>query len=159
MMQIGKSYRPSRGFLISLGLIFLAGYFLFYFEVYRDVAFVCENTASAKGYYQWRDGSMSEEWYKTSSIDLFMREHYPNQLQHRWTSYRGSGKNVFGLTTVFSHGFPGPILRFGPKTLDRYMSTIDDSQKKSLYDLFASTNRGAIGAKVIEIQEKVWEME
>lgn len=156
MTQTAKSYCPSNGFLISLGLIFIVVYFIFYHEVYRDKAFICENTASEKGYRQWPDGYISDEWYKTSSIELFMLEHYPNQLQHRWTSFRGDGKNVFGITMRFSHGFPGPIMQF--YSLDRYMSKIDDSQKKALYDLFVGTNMDAIRIKVIELEKQVDKM-
>ena len=80
-----------------------------------------------------------------------MREHYPSKLQQQWTSYQGTGRNIFGMAILHGHGRPGPIILLNDDILAVYIEKIDDSQKKALYELFASENEPAIDAKVTEI--------
>ena len=89
-----------------------------------------------------------------SPLERFMREHYPKEMVHRWKCYASTEGNFFGFTRRGGHGMPGPVIRLSDKVLVRYMGTVADSEKKALYDLFASTNRPAIEAKVDEIFEK-----
>ncbi len=156
MEERRKSYRFSRRLKISVWLIvFVLMLVLFSVRAYQDWAYICENTASRKGYRVWWGGWESGHWYQASALELFMREHYPNELTHRWTSYAGTGKNIFGFVLLRSHGRPGPILGLRPDTLTEYFSMIDNPQKKALYDLFARGDKQAIDAEVEKIFEQV----
>ena len=88
-----------RRYKIGIGIIaFLAFlYFLGTFQAYRDWVFICENTASTKGHTEWFFGKETFQWYEKSVFEDFLRENYPDvNIEHRWTSIAGTGRNIFG---------------------------------------------------------------
>ena len=123
--------------------------------IYQDWAFICENTGSRKGYREWFIGIKSNRWYRASALEQFMGKHYPNELNYNWCSYMGTKKTVFGQPTCREHGSPGPLISFPTDIFTAYIERIDNSQKKALYNLFASGNESAIEAKLAEISSQM----
>jgi hypothetical protein len=106
--------------------------------VRTDWAFICENTGSRYGYIQWRSGKQTGNWYKASPLEKFMKEKHPEKLQHRWTSYAGTGKDIFGKSLSWGHGFPGPIKYLDMRIMETYFAKISGTEKLQLYEEFAS---------------------
>lgn len=151
-----ERYRFSICFVVSLTVIGLVVILvLSNLQVYRDWAFICENTASRKGYRYWFNGMETGYWYKESPLESFMREKHSDQLANRWTSYAGTGKNIFGVSMLFGHGRPGPILRLDDKVFADYFVSLSDQEKLELYVLFSTGDEKEISDKVTEIWEKV----
>jgi hypothetical protein len=123
--------------------------------VYRDCAFVCENTGSRKGYCESFFGWKTNNWYEASALETFMQEHYPEELKHRWISYMGTGKNLFGVAVSSRHGRPGPILTFPRDMFEYYVHNSDDQKIRSLYELLDTGNVAAIEAKLDQITKEL----
>lgn len=123
--------------------------------VARDWAFICENTGSRKGYRDWGTGTRDSEWYRRSELEAFMLEHYPSELEHRWTSYAATGKTLFGHAVTGGHGQPGEVLSLKLRWLNAWVRRHSHEDVRNLYDLFASDDEAAIHAKTLEIVEEV----
>ena len=122
-------------------------------QVCRDWAFICENTGSRKGYREWNNGRRSGHWYRESRLEQFMRKEHPSDLVNRWTSYAGTGKDLFGQPTLFGHGFPGPILHVPAEFLDRYVDALDNQAKLDLYRVLVSGPPEKVESEI----RKVWD--
>lgn len=125
-------------------------------EIYRDYAFICENTGSHKGYRQWCFGGRKQEWYSKSELEEFMLARHPTELKHRWTSYSGTGKNILGQSIRFGHDFPtvGTVI-MRQSWFGSYVVNLDDQAKLDLYRALASGNRNVIEAEEKKIEEAV----
>jgi hypothetical protein len=132
-------------------------------QIYRDWAFICENTGSQKGYRQWCIGLRSASWYRESRLEQFMRKEHPSELANRWTSYAGTGKNILGQPVFFGHERPGPILGVPAEFLDRYVDGLDDQAKLNLYHVFASGTPEAVEGEIAKAWDQAmaqgWEMQ
>ncbi len=130
-------------------------------QVCRDWAFICENTGSRKGYREWNSGVRSGHWYRESRLEQFMRKEHPLDLVNRWTSYAGTGKDIFGRPTLFGHGRPGPILRVPPEFLDRYVDGLDNQAKLDLYCVLVSGPPEKVDSEMAKIWDRaiaeLWE--
>jgi len=141
------------GILFALLVVFL----LLLGEVCCDVASICENTGSRKGYREWFLGTRTlylgktGVWYQQSELERFMKAKHPAVLQYRWTSHMGTGRNILGMVISRGHGRPGPILNFSPELLDECVRRLDDAEKKALYDDFSSGNRQRIERAVEKV--------
>ena len=122
--------------------------------VCRDWAFICENTGSRKGHREWFFGHCTGHWYKRSALEVFVSERYPSELEHRWTSYAGTGRSILGRGVLAGHGYPGPILQLRIEWLDQHVRHLDDRERRALYDLFRSRDWDKIES---EIRDKVEE--
>ncbi len=123
-------------------------------SVYHVRGYVCVNTGSSRGYREWFWGTETGQWYRQSSLESFMRSNYPNELELKWVSYQGTGVNCFGQAMSHGHGMPGPIISFVPNNvLDQYVDSLDDPERKAMYDLFVSGDGEAIEQKVLAIYE------
>jgi hypothetical protein len=112
-------------------------YILGGFQAYRDWGFVCENTGSTKGHREWFFEKKTGYWYKKSALEDFMLEKYPDRLKHRWTSYKGTGKNIFGRAMLRGHGRPGAI--GGTEIfLEDWVQKNEPEDILALYELLAS---------------------
>lgn len=80
-----------------------------------------------------------------------MSTNHPDELQHRWTSYAGTGKNIFGMVRLRGHGQPGPILLIRSETLDEHVRGLDDAGKKALYEVFRSGDADRIEREIDRI--------
>jgi hypothetical protein len=131
-------------------------------QVCRDWAFICENTGSQKGYRQWTMGLQSGHWYRESRLEQFMRKEHPSELANRWTSYAGTGKDMFGRSIRFGHERPGPIIHVPAEFLDRYVSGLDDQAKLDLYRILVSAPPDQIKGEMAKVWDRaiaeVWEM-
>jgi hypothetical protein len=141
--------RPAKRLVIAAGLAAVAAavFFLAGFQVCRDWAFICEHTGSRKGHREWFFGGRSGDWYEESKLETFVKAR-PGGVEHRWTSYAGTGKNIFGRSLLHGHGMPGPILQLRMEWLDAYVEHLDDGEKMRLYELFKSGDNEAIEKEV-----------
>ena len=143
----------SRRIAYSLIIIALVAFIIASFPLYvcRDWAFICENTGSHKGYRQWTFGPKTGHWYKKSALEQFMETADPNALSHRWTSYAGTGKNIFGRSVLFGHGRPGAILNLPFDVLDQWVRYNKPEDIRQLYELLASDDQKKIYDRINEI--------
>jgi len=139
---------------LAAGLGLLIVLLLLPLQVCRDRAFVCENTGSHKGYRQWCIGVRSGAWHHESQLERFMRQQHPSELENRWTSYEGTGRNLLGRPVRFGHGFPRLGMMMMTKgVFDRYVDTLDDAAKLDLYHVLVSGDREAIQAEEKKIAD------
>ena len=124
---------------IGIGLIvfFVSLCILVNVQAYRDWRFVCENTGSSKGHKELLFGIRTGDWYEKSALEGFMLEKHPDELKHRWTSYAGIGKNIFGRPLLNGHGNPGAILVITP-FLEDWVQSSKPEDILALYELLAS---------------------
>jgi hypothetical protein len=122
--------------------------------IYRDWAFVCENTGSRKGYRQWVFGLKTGHWYERSPMEDFIQSEAPYAFVHRWTSYAGTGKNVFGKAILFGHGRPGAIMTLDHEVLRKWIRKNDSETVRQFYDLLVSDNQKEIEKQVMEIWQE-----
>lgn len=134
--------------LAVIALCCLAAYGL---QAYRDWAFICTNTGSRKGHREWFFGSETDQWYRQSALERFMRSKHPDDLRHQWVSYAGTGKNIFSMALLYGHGRPGPITLIRPELLDEHIGSLTDAEKRSLYDLLVSGDPDEIKKKIEQI--------
>jgi len=135
-------------------VILLAVFASLTFVAYRDWAFLSETTGSRKGYRQWFFGLKTGHWYQRSNVETFIQAKFPNELQHRWTSYAGTGKNIYGARLLYGHGMPGPVRNLPLDFLDRWFDPLPESEKKAFYDLLVTGDAEAIQQKVKAIVEE-----
>ena len=82
-----------------------------------------------------------------------MRSQYPTEFQQDWVSYAGTGRNIFGGATLTGHGRPGPIVLLKTEAIDDYCRVVSDTEKRRLYDVFASGDE----VKIRELSEQIIE--
>jgi hypothetical protein len=123
-------------------------------QVCRDWAFVCENTVSHKGYRQWPLGIKTGQWYKKSPLETFLKTKAPDTIVHRWTSYAGTGKNMYGRATLFGHASPGAVLQLTPEVLGSYVERHPPEDVRDLYTLLVSDDEQEIARKVDDIWDE-----
>jgi hypothetical protein len=128
-------------------------------DVCSDRGFICENTGSRKGYRQWIFGLKTGHWYKKSPLEQFIARHDADALVHRWTSYAGTGKNVFGMSIVHGHGCPGAVYEIDHDIQKRWIARQSPEDVRKLYDLLVSDDQDAIGERVTGIWKEVLEYE
>lgn len=124
---------------IGVGVIvlFISLYLLGSVQAYRDRAFICENTGSSRGHREWLFEIETGHWYEKSALEDFMLDKYPDNLKHRWTSYRGTGKNIFGQALLRGHGRPGAALSM-KSILEDWIQKNEPEDILALYELLAS---------------------
>jgi len=120
---------------------------LFSTEVYRDWGFICANTGSRRGHRDWLGTFETSHWYKESELESFIKKNYPSEFKHRWTSYEGTGRNIFGTAVLRGHGRPGAILQLSPELL----VGMSDTDKKQLYDLLVQGDPKVIRARIEQL--------
>lgn len=125
--------------------------------VYRDWAFVCENTRSHKAYRQWFFGLRTGESYKKSTLEEFIQKNYPDLLEHRWTSVKGTGKNIIGIPILYGHGRPGPITKIPPEVFDEWIQESEPKEVLQLYILLSSNETKEAKYQRIEEIFEEWE--
>lgn len=123
--------------------------------VCRDWGYICEYTGSRKGYRQWWLGIRTGAWYKESALETFMQRNFAGELEHRWTSYAGTGRNIFGQAVLVGHGMPGPIRELPPDILAAYSTNASPSEIKQLYDIMKSGSDADKKAKAQQVWERV----
>lgn len=139
--------------ILGVGTVLALFAFTFASVAYRDWAFICENTGSRKGYREWFFGLQTRHWDNPSAIETFMEDKFPDTLEHRWTSYAGTGRNVFGVKFLYGHSRPGPVIYVSQDMLDKWFTQLADDQKKAFYDLLVSGDYQAVKQKVESIYD------
>ena len=121
---------------------------------YRDWAFICENTGSRNGYRQWVFGIKTSRWYKKSPMENFIQSEAPDALVHRWTSFAGTGKNIFGKAILYGHGRPGAIIQLDHEVLRKWIRKNDTETVRQFYDLLVSDDQKEIEKQVMDIWQE-----
>jgi hypothetical protein len=117
---------------------------------YREWAFVNEATGSRKGFTEWALGFVTSEWYEPTELEAFAKEK-EIAFEENWVSYRGDGKNIFGMTVLRGHGRPSRILNIEPEHLDRYTKDVNEQDKKKLIAIFKEGDATDIDSEVMKI--------
>ena len=129
------------------------------FNAYTVFGYVCENTGSRKGHREWFFGLQTGAWYYESPLETFMKQAHPNQLTHRWTSYAGTGKNIFGQSMSYGHGrSPLVALRWTPN-LEDYFATLSTERKEEFYRIFTTGDFATVRSTVDELVEASMSLE
>lgn len=108
---------------------------------YTDSAFICENTGSRMGYREWPLGIRTNEWYRESKLENYIKNSHAEMLQHRWTSYAGRGSSLVPALVCNGHGRPGPIYFIRPETFDAQVDASSDQERVAIYQALSSGNR------------------
>ena len=124
--------------LLIAGLMFLAA---LPFQMCRDWALVCETTGSHQGYRQWFTGHRTGQWYEKSHLEEFMEQQYPAELEHRWVSYSGTGRNILGQAILFGHGRPNDTLSFCIGPLSTVMWTASTTRASGHFTMSSPPGR------------------
>lgn len=145
---------------LVFGLVFLAILVVLLLAVFgvwicRDWAFVCEHTGSRKGYRQWRLGLKTGHWTMKSPLEAFVEAQEPEALVHRWTSYSGTGKSLFGRSVLFGHEHPGPVFRLDHDIQRAWIEKNDAATVRAFYDLLVSGNEAEIEERVVAIYREI----
>ncbi len=130
--------------------------------MYREWVFICENTGSYKGHIEWFFGQQTSYWYEKSALENFIQKNYPDiNIEHRWTSCSGTGRNIFGMALLYGHGRPGPIMDIPYGLLDEWIHTGEPERIRELYELLASDKDHDVKKKRIDevIEEALDRME
>ena len=122
------------------------------FIAYRDWGFICENTGSRMSYREWFFGARTSEQYHASALEVFLRKEYPEKVQHRWTSYRGTGRSLIPGVVLRGHGSPGPILDLGQEMFDAYVNSLSSKQRLDLYDELCRGDEDVIQERIVQIR-------
>ena len=125
------------------------------FRICTDRAFVDETTGSRRGYREWLFGTHSGEWYKESALETFIRTNQPTMLGQRWTSFAGTGRNVFGGSVSFGHGRPGAVLLLRPEDINEFCSRASEAEKRRLYDTLSAGNQPRIAELANQVLESL----
>jgi hypothetical protein len=141
--------------LAALGVLGVAAALALPVVVYTDVAYVCENTGSKYGYREGPFGGVSERWYKASPLESFIERESPRTLVHRWTKYRGTGRNFLGRPTAFGHGSPGGMFGVSHERLAEWIARHDEAEVVALYDELRTTPPGQTRAVVERIEHEL----
>lgn len=158
--QSAKSPRRKKKWPVVLAVAFLAVLVFLValpFPVCRDMGFVCEHTASRKGYRRWFTGLRTSQWYSASRLEEFMLEKHPQDLTHRWVSFMGTGRNLFGQAGSFSHGWPNRTLLLFRQQFDDHVDSLDDAGKLKLFRVLASGQEDQIEACLAPVRERPFE--
>ena len=124
-------------------------------QICRDWAFICENTGSHKGYREWSLGFKTGHRYRASPLEEFIQTNEPTGISHRWTSYAGTGRNIFGRPGLRGHGQPGAIIHLKHDILKQWIEKNDAIKVHQLYDVFVSNNQTEIDGKIKNLFEEV----
>ncbi len=112
------------------------------------MGYICENTLSRKGHHQWAGwlgGFTTRSWYQKSPLEQFLEIEAPDIIEYRWTSSKGTGKNIFGLTQgVRAHGMPGNALKINHDDLKRWMELNDSQTIRNIYESLRSGDQETI---------------
>lgn len=130
-------------FLIALALIV----FLLIAPIKTERGLICRHTLSKHEYTEWLGLFRSNEHYTRSPIEAYLEKTRPESITHNWVSYKGTGKNIFGASMIFSHGRPGEILQLDRYALP-YLQTLTDKQKDDIVITLKSEDPVAIKAMV-----------
>lgn len=125
-------------------------FILFSVPIRIEYGLVSAGTGSRHEYTQWLLLLRSNERYTESPIETYLRE--SNQkFEHRWISYAGTGRNIFGMAVARSHGSPGAILDFSPYVFD-YVRTLPPEGKQEIADVLNSADENRIEGRIRKLQ-------
>lgn len=139
---------------IAAGVLIAAFWASAFLIAYTDRGFICENTGSRMGYREWPFGIRTNEWYRESQLERFIKNSHPEVFEHRWTSYSGRGSSLIPGTVMNGHGRPGPILFLRPEMLDEWIKDSSDHERFTLYRAFSSGNKNVCQSGIDEMIEK-----
>lgn len=127
-----------------------------FIPAYTDYAFACEFTCSHMGYREWILGFRTAEWHKASPIE---RRLGSAVVTHRWVSYAGTERNLFGKRLSLGHQSPHEAALFSDWHWP-YFESLSDSELRSLYEAFQTSDRDQLSALLGTVEsrmEESWE--
>ncbi len=127
--------------------------------VSRDIGYHCDFTGSTKTWTRWLFLISTDYEYKVSPLETFVREKYPDELEHKWVRYSAVGKNIYGESTIFDCALPNALSSLDRTTLKLFVKQSPDKNVKELYDLLRRDNRDEIGLRIAELyddSDRLW---
>jgi hypothetical protein len=123
------------GLLVALvSVLYWTGFVLF-----QEWEFICQNTASQKGYTELFFGLKTDEWEVRSELARFIGESYPSELRYRWVPVERVPWGILGdRLPNRAIPDPGPIMRTRGRTFSQYVRSLSPVERKRLYDVLCS---------------------
>lgn len=126
-----------RGVLIAGAvLVFIGGFFV---HAYTSVGEHCDFTGSRRSWTLLPLGLKVNQSYKTSALESYIAKNHPEELEHRWVSYAGDAKNLYGLTFRRGHGSPNGLY-FTDYYMKRFVDEGKPDEIKRFYDLLRTAS-------------------
>lgn len=141
------------GTSLVIWLLFFGG------TVSRDIGYHCDFTGSNKTWTRWLFFIRTDYEYVVSPLETFIREKYPDEIEHKWVRYSAVGKNIFGEPTIFACAFPNALASFDRFRLKLFVEQSSAAEVKKFYDLLRRDNQDEIQARVLALydeSERLW---
>lgn len=145
--------RSSKITLACVGAILLT-FHLLTGSVSRDVGYHCDFTGSTKSWTKWPLWIRTDEFYETSPIEEFLAKNRPDLIEHKWVSYEGTGKNIFGEPVFFGHGRPNALLLFPRWYLKLFVEQSPNEDVIELYETLRRDDRDEIQQRVDQLYDE-----
>jgi hypothetical protein len=139
--------RGKWGMLLVLVVLF-AGLFV---RVYPLRAEHCDFTGSTKEWVELPFGVRMFEKYHKSELEEFGEMNFPEALKHRWISYRGTEKNVYGMDLLYSHGRPNALYTLRGLFLKSFMEVGSKEDVLGFYQLLRTGSDEDVRARVMAL--------
>lgn len=124
-------------------------------SVSRDMGYHCDFTGSTKSWTKWPLGIRTDYNYETSPIENFLATNRPGLIEHKWVSYSGTGKNIFGKPVFWGHGSPNALLLFPRTYLQFYIEQSPKEDVLELYETLRLDDRDEIKLRVEKLHEEI----
>lgn len=139
--------------IICVGFVFLGCYGLTGC-VSQDIGYHCDFTGSTKSWTRWFFTIRTNYQYNTSPLESFLTANAPERIQHKWVSYQGTGRNIFGKTVFLGHGTPNALCGFPRDYLRLYIENSSSESVLDLYETLRRADRGEIKQRVDRLFEE-----
>ena len=83
----------------------------------------------------------------------------PEAVVHRWASYAGTGKSLFGRSVLFGHERPGPVFRLDHDIQREWIGKNDAATVRAFYNLLVSGNEAEIEERVVAVCREILDEE
>jgi len=121
--------------------------------IFRDVGLICETCGTRYGHREWLLGVKTHAWTNTTAIDDFARKNHHALPPHRWVSYMGTGRNLFGMKVLHGHGRPNALIHVRPEILNPWFNQLPVAEQERVYQIFVFGEKQAIAAKI----QRIWD--
>lgn len=151
-----RRWRDRSGFIWKTAILLLLLWTVSHGTIYTEYGYFCEVTGSRKGHSKWAFGAEFNRWYHKSELEAFLEGSGGKGIEHRWTSYKGTGRDIFRRATYRGHGSPGPFFSVRKEFFDNYVQSLDDAGRRELHSLMVRGDEERMEERLQEIWSSSW---